>query len=325
MVTKRMINTLNNLLDGVFLIILAIFFYLGLPIQSTPIVNVPQGSIASIIAYLSKNGFDINQFDKNILRLLGKPQSGAIDMSQAIQIYTKADSAKGYAIAKGDFLYYLTAAKAAQQSITLIPGETMYFFIQNIASELNLNEAKLWEAYHKYAPYDDGVILPNTYKIPSQIDEDKLISNLIARSMQIHENLATKHLGRYEQNEWFRYVSMASIVQKEAANIQEMPIVAAVIYNRINIGMPLQMDGSLNYGKYSHLKITPERIRNDASPYNTYRNKGVPPAPVGSASIEAIEAVLNPASVDYLYFVRNKNGTHSFSKTFKEHRENFNK
>lgn len=289
---------------------------MGLPITSTPVVVVPQGSISGIIAHLAKNGLDINQIDKHILRLLGKPQSGAIDISYALS---------NGVIAKGDFLYALTSAKAAQESITLIPGETMYFFIKESAALLNLDEDKLLESYLRYAPYEEGVILPNTYKIHTNATEDTLMQSLIQQSLAIHENLARKYLGRYESDEWFKHIAMASIIQKEAANTQEMPIIAAVIYNRLKLNMPLQMDGSLNYGKYSHSKITPERIRNDSSPFNTYRNKGVPKTPVGSASLEAIQAVFEPAQVDYLYFVRNKNGTHSFSKTFKEHRENFDK
>ena len=289
---------------------------MGLPITSTPVVVVPQGSISGIIAHLAKNGLDINQIDKHILRLLGKPQSGAIDISYALS---------NGVIAKGDFLYALTSAKAAQESITLIPGETMYFFIKESAAQLNLDEDKLLESYLRYAPYEEGVILPNTYKIHTNATEDTLMQSLIQQSLAIHENLARKYLGRYESDKWFKHIAMASIIQKEAANTQEMPIIAAVIYNRLKLNMPLQMDGSLNYGKYSHSKITPERIRNDSSPFNTYRNKGVPKTPVGSASLEAIQAVFEPAQVDYLYFVRNKNGTHSFSKTFKEHRENFDK
>lgn len=309
-------------------------------------LSLPQGSITAIIAHLSKNGLDITTLDKYILRALGQPQSGEIDISRFMQKLENLESSQSSGanpqsgassvnsannastfglITKGDFLYALTSAKAVQASITLIPGETMYFFIKDIAAQLGLSESKLWEAYKAVAPYEEGVILPNTYKIHANPTEQTLIHHLVRSSLATHENLAKQYLGRYEQKEWFKHIAMASIIQKEAANTQEMPIIAAVIYNRLKLNMPLQMDGSLNYGQYSHSKVTPERIRNDSSPYNTYRNKGVPPLPVGSVSVEAIAAVFAPADVDYLYFVRNKNSTHSFSKTFKEHRENFDK
>mgnify|MGYP002524289682 CR=1 FL=1 len=320
-------------------------------------VSVPKGSIAGIITSLSNNGFEVNQFDKNILRFLGKPQYGIIDMSTCIkgvsiacdiqenlsdkssneisqttnqnlshlQMLNDIDSSTKYNISKGDFLYLLTSAKAAQSQITLIPGETMYFFIRQIAHKFSLSKEKLEAAFKQYSPYIEGVILPDTYKIPNGISEEEIIKNLVSFSLQKHKNLSMEMLGRYNQNEWFRYVAMASIIQKEAASIEEMPFVSAVIYNRLKLGMPLQMDGSLNYGEFSHSKVTPERIRKDKSQFNTYLNKGVPPTPVGSASINAIKAALNPAKVDYLYFVRNKEGKHSFSKTYKEHKENFKK
>ncbi|MGX2971698.1 endolytic transglycosylase MltG [Helicobacter sp. T3_23-1059] len=357
MTRKRIIQTLSNFLDGVFIVILVFFWYLALPICTTQMISVPKGSIAGIITSLSNNGFEVNQFDKNILRFLGKPQYGIIDMSTGIkgvsiacdiqenlsdksfneisqttnqnlshlQMLNDIDSSTKYNISKGDFLYLLTSAKAAQSQITLIPGETMYFFIRQIAHKFSLSKEKLEVAFKQYSPYIEGVILPDTYKIPNGISEEEIIKNLVSFSLQKHKNLSIKMLGRYNQNEWFRYVAMASIIQKEAASIEEMPFVSAVIYNRLKLGMPLQMDGSLNYGEFSHSKVTPERIRKDKSQFNTYLNKGVPPTPVGSASINAIKAALNPAKVDYLYFVRNKEGKHSFSKTYKEHKENFKK
>lgn len=396
MTTKRMIQTLSSFLDGFFIVILVFFWYLALPICTTQMVTVPQGSIAAIITSLSNNGFEVNQFDKNILRFLGKPQYGIIDMSAGIRgVSTECsleprdksianltqslaqnqnteqnigqnqtqNQASGlqksqnpqdfldipnqnlsishssqnpaqsifenakilHTISKGDFLYLLTSAKAAQSQITLIPGETMYFFLRDISQKFSLNEGLLKKAFKQYSPYQEGVILPDTYKIPNGINEEEIIKNLVSFSLNKHKNLAKKMLGRYDEKEWFKYVAMASIIQKEAASIDEMPLVSAVIYNRLKLGMPLQMDGSLNYGEFSHSRVTPERIRKDKSPFNTYLNKGIPPTPVGSASIEAIKAALNPAKVDYLYFVRNKQGKHSFSKTYKEHKENFKK
>lgn len=362
MTTKRIIQTLSNFLDGFFIVILVFFWYLALPICTTQMVSVPQGSIAAIITSLSNNGFEVNQFDKNILRFWGKPQYGIIDMSAGIKgVSTECgleprdksianitqnlaqsqnvenqnlaqtsqntfESAKIFhTISKGDFLYLLTSAKAAQSQITLIPGETMYFFLKDISQKFSLNEERLRKAFKQYSPYQEGVILPDTYKIPNGINEEEIIKNLVSFSLNKHKNLAKKMLGKYDEKEWFKYVVMASIIQKEAASIDEMPLVSAVIYNRLKLGMPLQMDGSLNYGEFSHSRVTPERIRKDKSPFNTYLNKGIPPTPVGSASIEAIKAALNPAKVDYLYFVRNKQGKHSFSKTYKEHKENFKK
>ncbi|PAF51309.1 endolytic transglycosylase MltG [Helicobacter sp. 13S00477-4] len=300
---------LNIFFDTILLIIMSIFFYLSIPMYSSSVIYMPQGSIKSIISYLSKNNFDINGFDKYILRIMGKPQSGWIDIGHT-------------QLTKGDFLYRLTKSKAALKDITLIPGETMYFFIQEASKIFNLKEKDLWNAYNRYTSFPDGVILPNTYKMPLGISANYFMQYLINQSMMKHKQLAIKVLGRFDEKQWFRYVTLASIVQKEAANKEEMPIIGAVIYNRIKIGMPLQMDGALNYGQYSHLKVTPERIKKDTTPYNTYKYRGIPPYPVGSVSMEAILSVINPANVKYLYFVKTKKGTHIFSTTYKQHLKN---
>jgi UPF0755 protein len=101
-----------------------------------------------------------------------------------------------------------------------------------------------------------------------------------------------------------------------------MPYVSSVIDNRIKEGMRLQMDGTLNYGEFSHQKVTAHRIRTDKTPYNTYKNKGLPRYPVCNVSKEAIDAALNPKQTDYLYFVRGKNGEHIYSSYFSTHRKN---
>ena len=82
------------------------------------------------------------------------------------------------------------------------------------------------------------------------------------------------------------------------------------------------MDGTLNYGKYSHVKVTPARIRDDNSTFNTYKFKGIPPSPIGAVSLAAIKAAVKPAKTTHLYFMKNKSGTHDFSDSFKAHRKN---
>ena len=275
--------------------------------QTERILNLPKGSLNKIITYLDNNGTSLNKLDSLFIRFLGQPQSGFIDI-------------KAEVLPKGAFFKALVSSKAATKDVTLIPGETMYYFIRILAQTFSLSTESLQEAYDKYFPYPDGVIFPDTYSLPIGINEDETMNLLYQLSMQKHEQNAKRLLGKYDEKEWFKNVAIASVVQKEAANNEEMPIVAAVVFNRIKKNMPLQMDGSLNYGQYSHSKITPERIRNDNSPYNTYKNKGVPPYPAGSVSLQAIEAVLKPADVDYLYFVRDRaTATHKISKTYEEH------
>lgn len=280
--------------------------------QSSRVVYVPKGGTNAIIAYLQANNFDLTIIDRYLVRFFGYPQSGWLDIGDDV-------------LSKGDFLYKLTTAKAVLEDITLIPGETLYFFIKEISAKLDLREDDLQVAYDKYAPMPDGVILANTYKVPKGISASHLMYYLVNTSLSEHKKWAIKFLGEYDMKQWFKYVIIASIIQKESANEEEMPVISAVIRNRLEKKMRLQMDGSLNYGKYSHTKVTPEMIRNDTTSYNTYRNDGIPEAPIGSISFKAIQAAIFPANVDYLYFVRNKDGVHSFSKTYNEHINNFSK
>lgn len=279
--------------------------------QTDRILNLPKGSLSKIITYLNDNKQHINTLDKVFIHLLGRPQSGYIDMGAEV-------------LPRGAYFKVLVSSKAATKDVTLIPGETMYFFIRTLAQSFSLSIDSLQESYDRYFSYPDGVIFPDTYSLPIGLNEDEMMKILYDISIKRHKQNAIELLGEFDEAKWFEYVSMASIVQKEAANNDEMPIVAAVIFNRLKKNMPLQMDGSLNYGQYSHSKVTPERIRNDDSAYNTYKYRKIPPYPAGSVSIQAIQAVLNPANVDYLYFVRDRaTGLHKFSKTYTEHRGNF--
>jgi len=291
---------------AVVIIILSLCYYLAQPVKTSRVIYLPAGSVATIISYLNRNGVDINALDRYLVRFFGYPQKGWIDIGST-------------RLTKGDLLYRLTHAKAAMTEITLIPGETREIFFRLLAKQLRLDKRKLDGAYEKYAPYPDGVIFPDTYYIPMGISEEHLIYYLVKRSMARHENLAKKFFGLYNSKKWFRYVTIASIIQKEAADTEEMPLVSSVIYNRLKKRMPLQMDGALNYGSYSHQKITKERILSDRSRFNTYKFSGLPPYPAGSVSLDAIKAAIKPAKTEYLYFVKGKNGKHIFTKSYKSH------
>jgi len=191
-----------------------------------------------------------------------------------------------------------------------------------LSENLNLDRKKLQNAYNTHTKQKEGAFVPNTYKIPIGITEDELIKLLLRTSLKQMKRLSIKFFGNYDEKKWFRYVAIASVIQKESANIQEMPIVSSVIYNRIKKGMKLQMDGTLNYGKYSHLRVTPKRIREDKSVFNTYVHKGIPKIPVCNVSFDSIKAAVFPAKTNYLYFMKSKNGTHDFSRYYSTHLDN---
>jgi len=288
---------------------LSLIFHLVKPIESSKVVYVPKGSVTYIISYLQANNFEIiKQIDKYILYFIGKPQYGWINVGEN-------------RLSRGDFLYKLSHSKAAMQSLTLIPGETTQVFLKNVAKEFNLNYLKLYDIFLKISPFKEGLLVPETYSIPMGISERHLIYYLVNSSLRIHKKNSMKIFGEYNQNKWYRYIIMASIIQKESANAKEMPVVSSVIYNRLKKHMKLQMDGALNYGLYSHKKITPKRIKEDKTKYNTYKFFGLPIAPVCNVSTSSIIAAIFPKNTKYLYFVKNAKGIHSFSKTYAKHKE----
>ena len=284
-------------------------YYLNQPMTTQSVLFVPKGSINQIIAHLSNQKYNTSKLDSILLRVYGSPQSGWINMGN-----TK--------VTKGDFLYKLTHAKAALENITLIPGETTYIFFNQLSSRLNLDREKLQDAYDLNTVQQEGAFVPNTYRIPIGITEQELIKLLLKTSSKQMKSLSMKFFGNYDEKKWFQYVAVASVIQKESANQGEMSIVSSVIYNRIKKGMKLQMDGTLNYGKYSHIRVTPRRIREDKSVFNTYIHKGIPKIPVCNVSFDAIKAAIFPAQTDYLYFMKNKNGTHDFTRNYSTHLKN---
>jgi len=224
-----------------------------------------------------------------------------------------------------DFLYKLTNAKAMIHKVTLIPGETLEIFFDSLSKTLKLNREKLKQYYYQFSAYPEAGIYADTYYVPYGIKEKHLMRFLIRQSNKRYKNISEKIYGNYDEKQWLKVLTIASIIQKEAASNGEMPLISSVIYNRLKKGMRLQMDGTLNYGIYSHKRVTPERIRNDLSHFNTYKHKGLPGSPIGSVSISSIKAAVKPRKTNYLYFMKNKEGVHDFTDTFKKHRLNIEK
>lgn len=247
--------------------------------------------------------------DAFILKLFGNPQQGWIDVQDEN-------------LSRIEFLKRLTTAKAATREIILIPGETTVIFLNQLAQQLMMDPVKLKKAYDRYAPYPEGSFVPETYSIPNVVDEEKLIVYLLGESEKKMKKWAEELQIPHNREKWLQIVTKASVIQKEASSVKDMPMVSSVIDNRLEKGMRLQMDGTLNYGEYSHQKITAKRIRSDKSPYNTYKNRGLPVYPVCNVSYDAVRAALHPAKTDYLYFVRGKDGEHVYTSYFSTHHKN---
>jgi UPF0755 protein len=171
----------------------------------------------------------------------------------------------------------------------------------------------------------EGYLFPETYSLPRGTPPERLIGLMVARfeeafSPEIRKAVAALGLTVREA------VTLASLVEKETARDDERPLVAAVYLNRLRVGMPMQCDPTVIYalrkaGKYKDNNLRREDLEFD-SLYNTYRYPGLPPGPIAAPGRASLEAVANPAPVDYLYFVSRNDGSHVFASTLRDHNRN---
>jgi UPF0755 protein len=164
----------------------------------------------------------------------------------------------------------------------------------------------------------EGYLFPETYTYVAGTPRERLIEAMVRQfnsrlSADLQDRARSLGLDNHQ------LVTLASIIQKEAGNREEMPIISGVFHNRLRLGMPLQADPTVIYGiEDFDGRITYKHLRTH-TPYNTYRIRGLPPGPIASPGEDALRAAAYPAEVDYLYFVSRGDGTHVFSRTLKEH------
>ncbi|MFQ5804203.1 MAG: endolytic transglycosylase MltG [Candidatus Methylomirabilales bacterium] len=163
----------------------------------------------------------------------------------------------------------------------------------------------------------EGFLFPGSYQFVKGQREEEIIEAMVQRFLQafpIEDELRAQQQGR----SLHEIVTLASIVEKEAVVDREMPIIAGVFTNRLERGMRLQADPTVLYGRRRRGRIRTRDLR-AKHPYNTYIHHGLPPGPIASPGRAALKAALDPAQVNYLYFVSKNNGTHYFSRNLKEH------
>jgi UPF0755 protein len=308
-VNSKKVKNFKLLYLSIPVALLGLTAYMFTPVISPKIVYIPQGSVFKTVSHLQKRGVNLHLLDAFFLKILGQPQQGWIDLKEE-------------KLARIRYLYRLTTSKAATTDVTLIPGETTVIFLKQIAQQLSMDPKKLQESYDELSKIPEGMFSPNTYNLPRESNEKRIIDFLLTRSEEQNKKLSEELIGKYDPKEWLHIVTLASVIQKEAASVNDMPMVSSVIQNRIEQNMRLQMDGTLNYGEFSHQKVTASKIRNDKTSYNTYKHQGLPDYPVCNVSKEAIVAALHPKHTDYLYFVRGKNGEHIYSSYFSTHHQN---
>lgn len=167
----------------------------------------------------------------------------------------------------------------------------------------------------------EGFIFPDTYFFDKESQPKEVIDRFLERfdqelDQKTRAKLKELNLSVYD------WVTMASIVEREAVKAEERPLIAGVFYNRLRIGMSLQSCATVQYilGEIKPV-LSIEDTQID-SPYNTYINPGLPPGPISNPGHASLEAALYPDDTDYLYFVAKSDGSHAFAVTYNQHLQN---
>ncbi len=164
----------------------------------------------------------------------------------------------------------------------------------------------------------EGYLFPETYRLPRGLAPEEVARTLIDQFLETWA--AIEPAAREQELSQLEVVTLASIVEKETGAAIERPLIAAVFRNRLRKGMRLETDPSVIYGIPDFDGNLRRRdLENRDNPYNTYRIPGLPPGPIASPGADALRAVVEPADVDFLYFVSRNDGTHKFSRTYREH------
>jgi UPF0755 protein len=186
------------------------------------------------------------------------------------------------------------------------------------------------EVFLELSEDSEGYIFPDTYLVPRMITAEtmfSLLSNTFDRKVEqgLEEEIAASEYSLEQA------IILASILEREAQGYQDMRHVAGVLWKRIEIGMPLQADATLQYAKgYNATQkswwVPPlAEDKQIESPFNTYLNPGLPPKPISNPGLDAIKAALDPLETDDLFYIHDRTGQIHFAETLDEHNANVNR
>lgn len=232
-----------------------------------------------------------------------------------------------------EVLERLIAAEVVTYPVTVIEGLTLEETARHLADvgfgsyEAFLAEMRSPERIAELDPEAEdleGYLFPDTYAFARGTAEAEIVSTLVSTFVRrVRSELPADPIA--EEGRLRRIVTLASIVEKEAALAEERPTIAGVFANRLRIGMALGADPTVIFALKRNGTWDGNIRRSDLqvdSPYNTYRYPGLPPGPICSPGLAALQAAAAPADVPFLYFVSRNDGSHVFSRTLSEHNRN---
>ncbi len=311
-----------TLFSVLILIILAVFAYFFIPTkkagEEVPVIIEKGTSIRTVASKLEKS--EVIPSAKVFLiytRFSGdarKMQAGIIKFNEFEGIFKAAEK--------------LSKAKPIEKKVTIPEGYNIWQTAAKLSQEFSFDSSTFVElCYDKGILSDlkidqpslEGYLLPNTYYFSPKATAREIVYRMAEELKERYNELSVGHAA--QKMTMHEVLTLASIVEKEAQVKKEQPHISGVFHNRLVKGWPLGADPTV---RYSIRKFTgPLRVSeiNNKSPYNTRVHKGLPPGPICSPGIGAIEATLNPMETEDLFFVAKWDGSgeHDFSKTNYEH------
>jgi UPF0755 protein len=168
-----------------------------------------------------------------------------------------------------------------------------------------------------------GFLFPDTYLLGQKDDPGRIVGLMAGEFKEKFYDPYWVPAARLKPwGSLLQVVTLASLVEKEARVEADRPLIAGVLLHRIQVGMRLQCDATVQFALGEHkARLTDQDLKVD-SPYNTYLHNGLPPGPICNPGLPALRAALQPAATDYLFYVARRDGTHAYAKTFEEHKAN---
>ncbi|MEJ5273655.1 MAG: endolytic transglycosylase MltG [Spirochaetota bacterium] len=309
-----------------------------IPINSNFVLSVNSGdNLNSILKILKEKGLKGNLFIiklytklfyKNLLIKIGSYQVNEYstywsiiqDIDKGIGIPFKLTIPPGLKISEIANLLADKNIMTEKEFFKILSQQD--FMLSAFSQNLNLiNDPQILSYWQKFKielgeKKFEGFFYPETYSFAKGTSSIIILQNPIQYFFKILEKFPISNLTPLEI---YKKIIVASLIEEEAMVDSEKPIIASVIYNRLNKKMRLELCPTVEYILPSHKKKLTLDDLNIKSPYNTYINSGLPPTPICNPSFESLKAAFFPAKTDYLFYVAKGDGTHYFSKTYSEH------
>ncbi|ABO49436.1 aminodeoxychorismate lyase [Desulforamulus reducens MI-1] len=269
-------------------------------------------------------------------------QQGLIQNAGVFKLYTryhKLDNQikAGYyllnpSMSVDEILHLLVRGKTASKSFTIPEGYTLARITDSLANKGYIQEqlfkdlltsGKFNYPFMKDLPSGEnrleGYLFPETYNVSLDSAEKDIINVMLAGMDRQIKELKLEEKARKMNLTLHQAITIASMIEREAKVQKDRALISSVIHNRLKIGMRLQIDATVEYALGGHREKIYYKDLEVNSPYNTYKNPGLPPGPIASPGKESLLAAVTPAKTKYLYYVAKPDGSHAFAETLEEH------